>query len=251
MPITHPLIQVDDVSFAYGNNVVLDHVSFVIDQGDYVGIIGPNGGGKTTLLKMLVGLLEPRSGKICFDGMTFRTFQRVSSIGYVPQRIAQDSLSFPATVYEVVESGRTPLGKRFRWLGKEDHQAVEKALDMARVADLKYRLMSTLSGGQRQRVYVARALASNPRILLLDEPFVGIDVTTQQEFYAFLKELNKKQTLTILFVSHDIDIISEEVTSVLCLNRGLLCFGKPSLLHEPHVIEDLYGKHVTHLHRHV
>ena len=109
---------------------------------------------------------------------------------------------------------------------------------------------SELSGGQRQRVYVARALASEPKLLILDEPFVGVDVKTQQEFYAFLKKLNTEHGLTILFVSHDIDAIAEEVKSILCLNRGLLCSGSPSLLNEPHVIDTVYGKKIMHIHRH-
>lgn len=240
MSVDHPLVAVQDVSFAYGNNVVLDHVSFTIERGDYVGIIGPNGGGKTTLLKILVGLLTPQSGSIAMGG---------TRLGYVPQHSAQDTTAFPATVREVVESGRVALSPLWSWLRPTDRAAVDRALRIARVTDLADRLVSSLSGGQRQRVHVARALASEPDILILDEPFVGIDVATQHEFYAFLKELNEQEHLTILFVSHDIDVIADEVKTIVCLNRGLLCLGSPSMIHDPHVIENLYGKHVTHIHR--
>lgn len=248
MPVNNPLIEVKDVSFAYNGNTVLDHVSFTVGKGDYVGIVGPNGGGKTTLLKILVGLLTAQSGTVKILGMPIDSFRNKFEVGYVPQRVAQDSVSFPATVYEVVESGRIIKNSLFGKLGNEDYRAIEKALKIAHIEDLQNKLMSSLSGGQRQRVYVARALASEPKILILDEPFVGIDVTTQKDFYAFLKELNQNQELTIIFVSHDIDVITDEVKSILCLNRGLLCIGAPSMLHEPNVIENLYGKRITHIH---
>lgn len=250
MPINEAvqkLIEVQDLSFAYEGNVVLDHVTFGVDRGDYVGIIGPNGGGKTTLLKILVGLLQPQSGSVKFSGVPIRAFKQKFQIGYVPQRVAQDNVAFPATVREVVESGRVATKSFFGRLNSQDAAAVDRALTMAHVEDLQYKLMSALSGGQKQRVYVARALAAQPKILILDEPFVGIDLTTQKDFYAFLKELNQ-EGLTIIFVSHDIDVISEEVKSVLCLNRGLLCVGSPSILHEENFIEDLYGKKITHIH---
>lgn len=235
------LIEVRDLSFAYDQQVVLEHVSFEVEAGDYVGIVGPNGGGKTTLLKILVGLLEPTAGQVKID----------SVVGYVPQRVSQDQAAFPATVYELVESGRVIKRGLTGRLTNTDHRAIERALTVAGIRDLKNRLMSELSGGQRQRVYVARALASEPKLLILDEPFVGVDVKAQQEFYLFLKQLNTEEGLTILVVSHDIDAIAEEVKSILCLNRGLLCSGSPSLLHEPQVIDNVYGKKITHIHRHV
>lgn len=250
MSLTPPLIEVHNLRFSYGSNVVLDNVSFTIEQGDYVGVIGPNGGGKTTLLKILIGLLPSQAGTVRIMGTPIEAFKQKYQIGYVPQRVAQENASFPATVYEVVESGCIPKKKLFEGVNAQDRESIERALEIAKIVDLKDRLMSDLSGGQRQRVYVARALVSQPKMLILDEPFVGIDITTQKDFYAFLKELNEQQQLTILFVSHDIDIIAEEVRSVLCLNKGLLCFGNPSLLHEPNMMENLYGKRVTHIHHH-
>lgn len=243
-------IKADRVGFAYDTHPVLEGVSFTVEEGDYVGIVGPNGGGKTTLLKLLVGLLTPTEGKITIAGHapTERAYR--AAIGYVPQRISQDPASFPATVYELVESGRTSRAGLWKRLTNEDRDAVLRALEIAGIANVEEHLVSDLSGGQRQRAYVARALASEPALLILDEPFVGVDVKTQQEFYAFLKRLNQEQGLTILFVSHDIDAISEEVKSILCLNRGLLCSGPPSLLHESEVINSIYGKKITHIHRH-
>jgi len=248
MPLNTPIIEVKDVSFAYNGNSVLEHVSFKIERGDYVGIVGPNGGGKTTLLKILVGLLSAQSGSVLVEGVPIGSFETKYKIGYVPQRISQDNASFPATVYEVVESGRVPQMGMWARFGTEDRNAIDKALQVAGIIGLKNVLVSSLSGGQRQRVYVARALATQPEILILDEPFVGIDVSAQKDFYSFLKKLNEEEHLTILFVSHDVDMITEEVKSVLCLNRGLLCFGRPELLHEGNMIESLYGKRVTHIH---
>lgn len=248
--MSHALVEARDVSFAYNGNTVIDRISFAIQPGDYVGIVGPNGGGKTTLLKLLIGLLAPSSGELLIDGVSIQRGRR-TDIGYVPQRVAQDQVGFPATVQEVVESGRVMRAGLWGRFGKADRVAIEAALEAARITDLRDTLMSRLSGGQRQRAYVARALALEPRILLLDEPFVGIDTATQAEFYAFLKKLNVERGLTILFVSHDVDVMSEEVTSVLCLNKGLLCFGHPTLLHEPEMVERLYGRHVTHLHHEI
>ncbi|MDP3899628.1 MAG: metal ABC transporter ATP-binding protein [bacterium] len=248
MPIKQPIIEVKNLNFAYNGNVILEQVSFRVEPGDYVGIVGPNGGGKTTLLKILAGLLQPQSGSVIINGAPLRDGKTKLKVGYVPQRVAQDNSSFPATVYEVVESGLTPALGLFGRFSQSDRQAIERALKIAGIGDLRDKLMSTLSGGQRQRAYVARALAAEPAILLLDEPFVGVDLYAQRDFFAFLKTLNKKQRLTILLVSHDVDMIATEVKSVICLNHGLLCFGRPKILRADGVMNSLYGKKITHLH---
>lgn len=248
MPVNQPIIEVKNLNFAYGDIKVLEDVSFSIQEGDYVGIVGPNGGGKTTLLKILVGLLAPQSGTVKIFGEPVQNMNSRSKIGYVPQRIAQNNDPFPATVYELVESGRIPAKKPFQRITSQDKAVIQKALDIAQISVLQNKLVSNLSGGQKQRVYVARALAAESKILVLDEPFVGIDINAQRDFYAFLKNLNESQGLTIIFVSHDVDVISEEVKSILCLNRGLLCFGSPEMLHKEGMIETLYGKEVTHIH---
>lgn len=248
MQIKNHLIKFEDVNFSYDGSPVLENVSFTIDHGDYMGIVGPNGGGKTTLLKILVGLLRPQSGKVEIEGQPVDSFHDKSKIGYVPQRVSQDNVNFPATVYEIVESGRTAGSHFFGRSKKKDREAIEKAMAAADIDELKDRLIGDLSGGQRQRVYVARALASEPKLLILDEPFVGIDIAAQKDFYALLKELNNSHGLTIIFVSHDIDVIGEEVKSILCLNHGLLCFGSPDILHKAEIVNKLYDKKVKHLH---
>ncbi len=243
-----PTIEVSNLNFSYNNISVLENISFAVQKGDYVGIIGPNGGGKTTLLKILVGLLKPQSGSIKIFGTDLQSLKHRSEIGYVPQRVAQESVAFPATVYEIVESGLIAKKGLTGDITETDKKAIDRALEMANISNLKNRLMSSLSGGQRQRVYVTRALASDPKILILDEPFTGVDIVSQKDFYSFLKDLNTKNHLTILFVSHDIDAITAEIKTVLCLNRGLFCYGAKELIHEGNTIEELYGKNITHIH---
>lgn len=247
MPVRTPQIEVEKLNFAHGQNLVLQDVSFKLEQGDYAGLVGPNGGGKSTLLKILVGLLKPQSGNVSIEGVPVGKFKNKSKIGYVPQRIAQDSQAFPATVYEIVESGLSPQNIRGLF-GQKKNQTIKQAMQIAGIQSLKDRLINSLSGGQKQRAYVARALVTDPSILILDEPFVGIDVAAQKGFYAFLKQLNQTRGLTVIFASHDINVITQEVKSILCLNKGLLCLDSPAQLHEPNVIETLYGKKVNHLH---
>lgn len=248
-----PIIAAENVSFYYGEVPALHDLSFTVQAGDYVGVIGPNGGGKTTLIKMLLGLLKPTQGSITVLGQAITELSERHLIGYVPQRIAQSAVEFPATVQEVVESGRTPqlgLWHRFRAV---DQQEVQAAMKHAEVSHLQYRRLAQLSGGERQRVFIARALAARPRILILDEPTVGVDVTTQEKFFAFLKELNTKHGITIIFVTHDIDVIAQEATTVLCLNHGLVCYGAPHDFIKAEYMERLYGKtmkFVVHDHYH-
>lgn len=242
------IIQVSDVSFGFGHNNVLDNISFTIKKGSYVGIIGPNGGGKTTLLKLLLGLIKPQHGTIKIFGVDIDSFKNKFEIGYVPQRASQENYNFPATVYEIVASGITPTKKILQPFTQEDIKAINKAMEIAQVTKLKDKLISNLSGGERQRVYVSRALVANPKILLLDEPFVGVDIASQADFYHFLKELNEKHGLTILFVSHDVDVISREAKEILCLNRRLVCQGNPRDILGQNLIETLYGKKIIHIH---
>jgi zinc transport system ATP-binding protein len=253
MAQTQPIIEAKNVTFAYGSVPALTNLSFTVQAGDYVGVIGPNGGGKTTLIKLLLGLLKPTEGSITVLGQPIHSLAERHLIGYVPQRLAQSAVEFPATVQEIVDSGRTPhlgLWHRFQ---RQDQRAVIEAMAHAEVTHVKHRRLSQLSGGERQRVFIARALAAKPRILILDEPTVGVDVATQEKFFAFLKELNTKHGITIMFVTHDIDVIAQEATTVLCLNHGLVCYGAPSDFIKAEYMERLYGKSmkfVMHDHSH-
>ncbi|MFH1620877.1 MAG: metal ABC transporter ATP-binding protein [Patescibacteria group bacterium] len=240
-------IEFENVSFNYPQNPVLADVTFKIHAGDYVGIIGPNGGGKTTALKLILGLIKPVSGNVRIFGQTAGELTEPALLGYVPQHAAHTSINFPATVKEIVESGRTPRKKIFSFWDAKDKKAVRAAVDAAGINKLKNRLLRELSGGERQRVLVARAIASEPRLLILDEPFEGVDLSAQTEFYEILKTLNK-QGMTIIFVTHDVDIISREAREIICLNRRLVCAGNPHDIAHQHAYDHLHGKHIKHTH---
>lgn len=253
MPSSKTILEADNVSFYYGEVPALTNLSFSVQQGDYVGVIGPNGGGKTTLIKMMLGLLTPTEGMVSVFGQPIQALKERHLIGYVPQRITHSAVEFPATVHEVVESGRTPRLGLWQRFSAHDYEAVEEALVNAEVAHLRHRRLAQLSGGERQRVFIARALAAKPRILILDEPTVGVDLKAQEKFFAFLKELNTQHGITIIFVTHDIDVIAQEATTVLCLNHGLVCYGAPSEFIKEEYMQRLYGKtmkFVMHGHTH-
>ena len=236
-------IEVRDVSFGYAGNPILQDITFDVREGEYLGIIGPNGGGKTTLFKVMLGLLKPQTGEVRIYGEPLESFRKKHVIGYVPQRSLSDYY-FPATVEEVVRSGRTArlgLLKRFT---KEDAGAIERVMEVTDVAALRKRLIGQLSGGERQRVFIARALASDPKILILDEPDVGVDVSAQEKFYSFLEDLNTGSGLTILLISHDIDVVAHQARSILCLNRRLVCHGAPKDFITEDYMQKLYGKKV-------
>lgn len=221
-----PCIQVDRVSFSFGELPVLADISFQIRAGDYVGIIGPNGGGKTTLLKILLGLLQPDSGSIRLFGQDAAGFGERHYLGYVPQRIAQ--ADFPATVREVVASGRSARCTAGHMHAGHAAHDIAAALDLAGIADLAGRRLGELSGGQRQRVFIARALAGQPRILLLDEPTTGIDAASQRQFFDLLRQLNREHGLTILFVSHDLGAMRHEASRIFELNQALTEHADPA-----------------------
>lgn len=230
-----PVIELKDVSFAYDiGPPALEHVSLVVEEGEFMGLVGPNGGGKSTLLKLVLGLLRPGSGEVRVAGGTPQESRRV--IGYVPQyaRFVRD---FPISVEETVLMGRLGTTRLIGGYRAADREAARLAMTETEVLDLRQRPLGTLSGGQLQRVLVARALACDPRILILDEPTANIDMRAETEIFDLFKALN--QHMTIVVVSHDIGFISRYVTRVACLNRTLLCHQPVPIGSE--VIEKLYG----------
>lgn len=236
-------IVVDNVSFDYGAEPILVNVSFVVHRGDYIGVIGPNGGGKTTLLKLMLGLLRPTTGSVkVFGEDVYRLKGERAHIGYVPQRASQIDTNFPATVEEIVASGRTAQVGLFRRFTKTDRLAIDQAIAITDIGRYRSSPISRLSGGERQRVFIARALAGEPEVIILDEPSVGVDVPSQEQFYDFLATLNHQHGLTIVLVSHDIDIVTSEVHSLLCINRKVVCQGPAKDLLKEKDIEELYGR---------
>ena len=237
-------ISVRNVSFSYGEEEVLQDISFSLDQGEYAGIIGPNGSGKSTLVKVLTGLLTPQKGEIELFGESIKKFSDRHAIGYVPQRLSQMDLKFPVTVNEVIASGRVTQQKTVRHFQKENSRAVEEAMDVCDIGPLRSRLMGELSGGQRQRVFISRALAGESKLLILDEPSVGIDINSQELFYNFLRHVNDTLGITIILVSHDIDVIAHEVKTLLCLNKTLICHGKPQTVLSEKNFKQMYGRNL-------
>lgn len=227
------LIDINHLSFGYiRTGKVLEDINLVVKRGDFLGLIGPNGSGKTTLLKMILGLLNPSQGEIFLFGENLKSFRDWRKIGYVPQKAGLFSMRFPITVEEVVSMG---LG---------DKKAVTEALKSVEMMGLRKRLINDLSGGQQQKVFIARALVSNPELLILDEPTVGVDSKSQLRFYELLKELNRRRNLTLILVSHDIDVVANMVKTVACLNRTLLFHGEPKDIMKGNFWEKLYGKDV-------
>jgi zinc transport system ATP-binding protein len=241
---SHNLIELHNISFSYGKNQVLKNVDLNVHKGDYLGIIGPNGGGKTTILKIMLGLLEPSEGEVIVFGKSIKETKSWTKISYVPQKAIHFEASFPATVEEVVSMGRIAKRGIFRFPTKYDQQKVHEALEHVGMLDHKDSLIGNLSGGQQQRVFIARALAAEPEIIFLDEPTVGIDIQNQEEFYQLLSKLNSELHKTLVLVSHDIDVVTNEVTEIACINQSLVYHGTPKEFIKEDYIERLYGKGV-------
>lgn len=244
------ILEFKKVSYSFGDHVVLDNVSFTIREGEYWGIVGPNGAGKTTLLKILLGLDSPNSGTFSVFGKDSKAFKNKGLIGYVPQRISQSIFTFPVSVYELVSTGRLQ-GKLFGFLSREDKQIIDDALGLLGLSQLRNKPLKFLSGGQRQRVFLARALVMQPRLLILDEPSVGVDVAVQETFYSALRDLHTKKNVSIILVSHDLDVVTSEVDNVICLNKKLMCSTPIKEFMKGDYITELYGdnyKLVKHHH---
>lgn len=237
------IIEIDNVSFAYNAEAALKNINLQIHKGDYLGIVGPNGGGKTTLLKCILGLLKPQAGTIKLFNQDVKAFKQWSRIGYVPQKVNFDP-SFPSTVREVVAMGLFGKKGLFNTLKKKDWEEVDKALEQVSMQKFSTRRINDLSGGQQQRVFIARALVSSPEVIFLDEPTVGVDIETRNQFFELLKKLNEELKLTLVLITHDIDIILHHgVSEVAFINRELLFYNHPSDLLKTKYIDEHYQKH--------
>ncbi len=213
--MTRPVIEINHLSFSYNGNPVLNDITLSIDEKEFLAVIGPNGGGKTTLVKLMLGLLKPDSGDIQIFNKPPKTVSH--RIGYVPQDVAINK-SFPISVIDIVLMGRLRL-HRWTRVSEKDKIAAKSALDCLEMLEFQNQKIDDLSGGQRERVFIARALATDPDMLILDEPTANIDSHGKSHFYGLLKDLNK--TKTIIVVSHDTLVMSSYVTSVACVNRNV------------------------------
>ncbi|UCC41314.1 MAG: metal ABC transporter ATP-binding protein [Candidatus Aminicenantes bacterium] len=219
------LITVQDISFRYGYTDVLTGVTFSINSGDFLAVIGPNGSGKTTLVKIILGLLRPAQGEIRIIGKPIEEFTDWQKLGYVPQKATHIDPFFPVSAKEVVHMGLIS-GRRLPGLTrKEEELSIQKALSHVGMEPFKNRRIGSLSGGQQQRIFIARAIVNQPEILFLDEPTTGVDAETQGHFYDMLDNLNKRERITIVLITHDFGVVNRHVTQVACLNQKLVYHG--------------------------
>nr|WP_312215645.1 metal ABC transporter ATP-binding protein [Clostridioides sp.] len=216
------IISVKNLKFAYGEEQVFSNVNFNISRGDFVSIIGSNGAGKSTLIKLLLGELSPTGGEITLLGQNIKNFDKWTKIGYISQSGLSYQRYFPASAEEVVRANLYSKIGLFRFPKKEHYQRTRDALAMVGMQEYSKSLIGSMSGGQRQKILLARALVSNPEVMILDEPTTGVDEKSSNSFYNLLAELNRDKRLTILMITHDIKSTHQFVTKTMLLEDGVL-----------------------------
>ncbi len=237
------ILKADRIGFRYTDTEwILREITLEVQQGDFVGVIGPNGSGKTTLLKVIDGILGPQEGTISLDGISVRKMKRnalARIVAVVPQETA---MVFPFSAHEVVLMGRTPHLKQWDFEGESDLRIVRKAMEMTDTAALMNRSMNALSGGERQRVLIARALAQEPRIILLDEPTAFLDIRHQLEFFDLIKAFNREQRLSVIAVTHDVNLAALYCDRIVLLQKGRIhSVGRPEDVVTKENIRGVYG----------
>lgn len=238
-----PIIEVTNLDVERSSSMVIEHATFTVNRGDYVGIVGPNGGGKTTLLLALLNIIPHTQGAIRFFNQDLTTFSQWDRIAYVSQDATNFDPQFPLTVEELVGLGRlnrTTIGRR---LHQADRDAVREALRFMGISDLSHKRIGELSGGQKQRVFVAKALVRNPEILILDEPIAGIDASMLEGFYKKLSDLNARKGITILLVSHDLTAVFCRMSKVICVNREVNIESITKDTDPNKLLKKAYGEH--------
>lgn len=216
------IVEFDKVYFGYTSEYILKNISFSVNEGDFVSIIGSNGAGKSTILKLILGELNQNKGEIKIFGENIKKFNRWNHIGYLEQNAYYKILNFPATVYETVMSNMFYDIGLFKFPNKNHRAKVIKSLKLLGMEKYSNQTISKLSGGQIQRVFLARTLVANPKILILDEPTNGVDRETVDIIYNILTDLNKSKNISIIMVTHDIDIVSKISSKIFCFEEGNL-----------------------------
>jgi zinc transport system ATP-binding protein len=238
--IQNPIIQLDRVQVIFQELLVLEDVSLSVSPGEFLAVIGPNGAGKTTLLRVILGLVRPASGEVrVFGKAPWELNGERRRIGYVPQILSVD-LNFPVRASEVVLMGRYGRIGLLHRPSADDRAVARQAMERVGIADLAHRPIARLSGGQRQRVFLARALANEPDLLLLNEPTTGVDVAATESLYELLRGLHE-DGITILVVSHDVGVVASYVDGVACVNRRLVAHGRPDEVLGSEELAQMYG----------
>lgn len=246
------LLAVTDLSLSFNSLEVLKNISFRVRSGDYLGIVGPNGSGKSTLVRAILGLMAPQQGKVALFGEPLADFRDWRKIGYLPQRLKSFNQNFPATVEEIVGLGllaRKGFPKR---RAREDVVAIDQTLAHMGIADLKRRLFGDLSGGQQQRALLARALVSEPELLILDEPTTALDPETRENFYQLLKHVNQEHKTTIILVTHDTWSIGNYASRFLYIDKKVIFDGSFDDFCHSDEMTAFFGEYAQHTicHRH-
>lgn len=236
-------IMVRDVSVRYGVNLALDRIHFEVRPREIVCIVGPNGSGKTTLIHTILGLVAPSEGSVRIFNAPPELVRKRGQIGFLPQQTETD-LKFPVSAFDVVAMAVSSRRNPLHAFSSQEHARVTQALRKVQMDQSAQHHFGSLSGGQKQRVLIARALAVQPKLLILDEPSTGLDIVSQESFYALLQTLREEEGLTILFVSHDIGAVSGVVDRIACLNRKIHFHGHPSDCVPSEALEQVFGKDV-------
>lgn len=245
------MIDVNNLTFKYNEKPILKNVSFSVNKGDFIGILGANGSGKSTLIKLILGLLVPSCGQIKIMGEDIGKFSNWSKVGYISQKANSFNSAFPATVEEIVGANLFSKIGLFRFPNKGHKEMVYNALELVDMQDYGKQLIGNLSGGQQQRVFIARVLVSEPEIMLLDEPTVGIDLKSEEAVYCLLARLNRELGLTIVMVTHDISAVTVHANKIACLGSNGIIIHDPEKELTQEFITELYGYGVNlHIHRH-
>lgn len=245
------IVEIKNIYFNYSDQPILQDVSLDVFKGDYIGLVGPNGSAKSTLLKLILGILKANKGEVYLFRQKIEKFKQWDKIGYVSQNAASFNKSFPATVEEIVGVNLIGRNKENRSSYKEDQKAIDEVLEIVKMQEYKKRLIGNLSGGQQQRVFIAKALISQPELLLLDEPTVGVDMASQELFYDIIGKLNKDLQMTIILVSHDIGVITEKVNRIACMgNKKLYIDCEHSNVGVENFIKNIYGEKIKTIDHH-
>ncbi|MFG6149811.1 metal ABC transporter ATP-binding protein [Halobacillus sp. B23F22_1] len=252
---TDKIIELEQVSFKYEKEWVVEKVDLSIEQGQFLGLVGPNGSGKSTLLKLMLGINKPDRGTVKLFGQPIKNFNQWQEIGFVSQKANSFNSGFPATVLEVVKTGLVSRIGTFKFFNRKHKEKAIEALKTVEMEEYANSNIGELSGGQQQRVFIARALVSDPSLLILDEPTVGVDAKHVTAFYDLLRKLNKEKEISLLMVTHDIGTITEHATHVVCMNKTVHFHGASEEYKEfdNDDLNRLYGHSVhqlTHNHEH-
>nr|WP_318539290.1 metal ABC transporter ATP-binding protein [Terribacillus saccharophilus] len=239
------ILQIDTINFSYEQKAALREVSLQVKKGDFLGLIGPNGGGKTTLIKLALGMLQPNKGSIELFGQSISSFKDWNKVSFVSQKANAFNKGFPATVFEVVAMGLTPKIGYFRRFSAKHRAAVKQAVAQVDMSEYLHENISSLSGGQEQRVFIARALVSQPELIILDEPTVGIDHANVKGFYELLQRLNEEKGLTLVMITHDLAGIAQYASKLVYLDQQVQYEGSPEQFSLPesdlHVLRGIHA----------